>query len=180
MADRTTTRHWTLDLAQAGKSPVVGRRPCAGPRQHVVSFEGSEGELERFSYRLTLPDDESVGEEPPSQRQYDAVCDFYGEGPASRDQAGYLMSAWHYADEIRSARNFRFSAPRRKLILVGASAYILSHPEIRQKVRQWSQLLWREPTRAVRIERTQPFRAVMQFADDLIADMQAAGARIFG
>lgn len=180
MADRTITRSWTLDLAGAGKSRPLPVRPAAGPRQHIVRFEGSEGDTEKFSYRLTFPDDEARPEEPPSQKQYDAVCDFYGEGPASRDQAGYLMSAWYYADEIKSAQNFPFTAPRRKLILVGVSALILSHPEIRSKVRSWSQFRWREPTRAVQIERTQPHAAVMQFANDLIADMQGAGAEIFG
>lgn len=180
MGDRTTTRSWALDLSEAGEPKPLPGRPAAGPRQHIVRFEGREEGVERFSYRLTFPDGETEPEEPPSQKQYDAVCDFYGEGPASRDQAGYLLSAWHYADDIRSARNFRFTAPRRRLILVGASAFILSHPEIRRKVRQWSQFRWREPTKAVQIERTQTYAAVMQFANDLIADMRGAGAAIFG
>ena len=180
MADRTITLPWTLDLAQAGKVKPLAHRPLAAIRQHIVRFAGRDADTERFSYRLTFPDDEGVPEEPPTQKQHDAVVAFYGEGPASRDQAGYLMSAWYYADEIRSAHNFAFSAPRRRLILVGASAFILSHPETRSKVRRWIQFRWREPVKAVQIEKTEPYTAVMQFANDLVADMQGAGAAIFG
>lgn len=180
MSDRKVRRYWSLDLAQAGKPPALAGRPVKAERQHIVSFEGREAEEERFSYWLTFPQDESDDETPPTQKQYDAVAHFYDEGPATRAQAGYLISAWYYADEIRSARNFSFSAPRRRLIHLATSAYILSHPELRQKVRSWSEFRWREPVKAVGIERTTPYRPVLQFAHDLVADMQAAGAQIFG
>lgn len=180
VADRTITREWALALADAGKVPPLAKRPALGPRQHIVRFEGREADDERFSFRLTFPHDEDDPDKPPTQKQYDTVCDYYGEGPVSMRQAGYLISAWNYADEIRSAQRFKFSAPRRRLIHVAASAYILSHPEIRQKIRAWTDFSWREPGKAVTIERTKPYGAVMMFAHDLIADMRGAGAEIFG
>lgn len=180
MSDRRVRRSWSLDLSQAGKTPALANRPPKAERQHIVSFEGREADEERFSFWLTFPDDECNAEIPPTQKQYDAVLDFYGEGPATRAQAGYLISAWFYADEIRSARNFKFSAARRRLIHIATSAYILSHPEFRRRVRAWSQFTWREPSQAVRIERTTPYQPALQFASDLIADMQGAGSEIFG
>lgn len=180
MADRTITREWTLDLADAGKVQPLAKRPADGLRQHIVRFEGREGSEERFSFRLTFPHDEDDPEKPPSQKQYDTVCDYYDEGPLSARQAGYMLSAWYYADEIRSVERFKYSAPRRKLIHVATAAYILSHPEMRQKIRAWNGFSHREPGEAVTIERTRYYGAVMMFAHDLIADMQGAGAEIFG
>jgi hypothetical protein len=169
-----------LDLTQAGKIPSGAERPVRAERQQIVSFEGREGDEERFSFWLTFPNDPDDPETPPTQKQYDTVVAFYGEGPATHAQAGYLISAWFYADEIRSERNFKFSAPRRRLIHVATSAYILSHPELRRKVRAWSEFRWREPEKAVSIGRTTPYRPALQFAHDLIADMRSAGAEIFG
>lgn len=149
-------------------------------RQRIVSFDGVEGGKERFSYWLTFPVDEEDDETPPSQRQYDAVSDFYGEGPSSRSQAEYLISAWFYADDISSARNFKLSALRRDLIHIGTAAFLLSDPHLRRKVRDWSAFQWRRPGEAVRMERTTPYRPALQFASDLIDDMRGAGASIFG
>jgi len=180
MSDRRVRRNWSLDLTQAGKIQSLAIRPVRAERQHIVFFEGREVDEERFSFWLTFPNDEDDVETPPTQRQYDTVVDFYGEGPATRTQAGYLISAWFYADEIRSARHFKFPAARRRLIHIATSAYILSHPELRKKVQAWSGFRWREPTKAVPIERTTPYKPALQFAHDLIADMQGAGAEIFG
>lgn len=137
MSDRRVRRNWSLDLSEAGKVPASVAKPVKAERQQIVVFEGRDGDIERFSYWLTLPDDALDNETPPTQKQYDAVSHFYNHGPATRAQAGYMMSAWYYADEIRSAQRFKFSAPRRWLILVAVSAYILSHPELRRKVRDW-------------------------------------------
>lgn len=178
-SDRRVRRDWSLDLSQAGKIPLLTKRPIRAERQHIVTFEGREAKEERFSYWLTFPSDAEDAEQP-TQKQYDAVAAFYGEGPTTSVQAGYLISAWYFADEIKSTRNFSFSAPRRKLIHVATAAFILSHPELRKKVRDWSQLQWRQPERAVRIERTTPYKPALQFASDLVADMQSAGAEIFG
>ena len=180
MTDRRIRRNWALDLTLAGKQPVLAARPLRQERQHIALFEGREGSDERFSFWLTFPNDDDDPQLPPTQKQYDAVSDFYGEGPATRTQAEYLISAWYYADEIRSVRNFSFTAPRRRFIHVATSAFILSHPEYRRKVRAWSAIQWRDPGKAVRIQRTTPYKPALRFASDLIADMQGAGAEIFG
>lgn len=180
MTDRRIRRNWALDLTLAGKQPLLAARPLRAERQHVVLFEGREGRDERFSFWLTLPNDDDDPQTPPTRKQYEAVSEFYGEGPATWMQAEYLMAAWYYADEIRSVRNFGFTAPRRRLIHVATAAFILSQPELRRKVRGWSALRWRDPGRAVRIQRTRPYEPAMLFAADLIADMQGAGADIFG
>lgn len=91
-----------------------------------------------------------------------------------------MISAWYFAEEIKSVDNFKFSAPRRALIQIAASAYILSHPEIRKKVRDWSLFRWQNPIAAVDAKRVTAYKPVMQFANDLVADMRADGATIFG
>ena len=72
--------------------PLVSRPAFAG-RQNVVTFEGREENEERFSFWLSFPDDENNPEELATQKQHDTVLDFYGECPAIRAQAGYMISA---------------------------------------------------------------------------------------
>lgn len=180
MVDHIVQRNWSLDLDEAGKVKPLVERPGKGPRQDIARFDGRSGTEEHFSYRLTLPLEEYDPELPPSRKQYDTVCDFYGEGPCSSLQAACLISAWYYAEEIRSVERFRFSAPRRRLIHLATSAFILSVPAVRRSVRAWSENGWRNPSAASIIERSRPYATVMQYAHDLIADMQGAGAEIFG
>jgi hypothetical protein len=180
ICDRRVRREWSLNLLEAGKCPLPPRmHPNLAERQHVVRFDGTEDGEERFSYWLHFPNSVADKEEPASQQQYDTVVGLYGEGPASRAQASYLISAWYYADEINRPQRFSFSAPRRKLILLGVSAYILSHPELRLTVQRLSALQHHQG-KNIAVESTKPFQPVMQFANDLIADMQGAGAKIFG
>lgn len=171
---------WTIDLAQAGKAPARSVHHGEAGRQGIVSFEGRDGNEGRYAILMTFPDDETVPEEPATQRQHDAVVAYYGEGPANWEQAGYLMSAWNFAEEIKAARNFPFTAPRRALIHVATAAYLLGHPELRVSVRNWSDHRWRSPGRAASIEKTAAWRPALRFAADMIADMRAAGAAIFG
>jgi hypothetical protein len=142
-----------------------------------MSFAGRDNGVERFSVRLTFPDP-GDDETPPTQRQHDVVVDYFGQGPETQRQADFMISARFYADEVVQNHG-RYNAHAVELLRRGAAAYILSHPEIREKVTAWSGFRWRNPTQAVVIERTMSYRPTLQFGEDLIADLRDQGSQLF-
>lgn len=179
--ERRLVKSWDIDLAAAGKEPTSrGFAVAPTGRQELVAFDGRAGTVETFAYALILPDDETMPEDPASQRQHDAVVDFYGEEPAHAVQAGLMLSAWWMADEVRAASNFPFTAARRRLIHVATAAFILADPELRVRVDEWANRRWRSPSRTAAAQRTEEYRTALEFAADLVEEMRRAGARIFG
>lgn len=180
VTDRVTTRLWELDLSCAGSVYSPKRRPLRRKRQSVVLFVGREGTIERFAIRQTIP---YCGYEvacPPSQTQYGAVCDFFAEVCETRFQAHTLLSARDYGEAV--AKRFSFTAPRRRLIWLSATAVILSDKDLRSRVRSWSERCWSRasPDLSFGIASHKPYKLVTKFTAELIDDMRAEGAAIFG
>ncbi|HEX8513675.1 MAG TPA: hypothetical protein VF688_11290 [Allosphingosinicella sp.] len=179
-ADRVTTRFWELDLSLAGKVQTPAKRPAKRKRQAIARFAGREGTIERFAVRQTIPYCGYEVECPPSQAQYGAVCDFFAEVCETRYQANTLLSARDYAEVV--AKGFPFTAARRRLIWVCATAFILSDRELRSLVRSWSIACWSRGSSGVSggIVHHKPYRRVAKFAAGLVDDMRGEGAEIFG
>jgi hypothetical protein len=178
--DRATDRIWEIDLALAGKARPSAIRPAKRKRQKIARFEGREGTVERFSFRQRFPHPQHEAFSPPSQAQYGAVCDFFADVCETRSQAATLLSARDYAEIV--SKSFPFTAPRRRLIWICATAFILSDKELRSRVRAWDIRCWREGSSdiACGIAFHKPFKQVAKFAQRLIDDMRSQGAEIFG
>lgn len=174
--DRVATRILELDLSLAGKVTPPKRRPAKRHRQQVAHFLGREGAVERFAIRQTIPYPGYEAEAPPNQAQYGAVLDFFLEPAETRYQANLLLSARDFAGEV--AQRWSYNAYRRRLIWICSAAYILSDTKLRSRVRTWN-IARRSPRSRADAYGAQ-FRLVSKFADRLVADMQAAGAKIFG
>jgi hypothetical protein len=98
----------------------------------------------------------------------------------TRSQAHTLLSAKEYAEEI--ATGYSFTAPRKRLLSLCTSAFILSDREMRSIVSTWSIARWSGRIAGFGYTRTyrDVNKKVQTFAARLINDMRRDGAEIFG
>ena len=178
VSDRVTTRLWELDLSLAGKVRPPKKRPANRRRQKIARFIGREGTIERFEVRQTIPYCGYEVECPPSQAQYGAVCDFFVEVCETRFQANTLLSARDYAGIV--SQGFPFTAPRRHLIWLCTTAFILSDKELRSLVRTWNISHRGRSGVSARGAYLRCYKKIAKFASRLVDDMRGTGAEIFG
>lgn len=176
--DRMATRIWQLDLSRAKKVYSPKRRPTKHRRQHIAHFLGSEGPIERFAIRQTVPYRGYEAFCPPSQAQYGAVSEFFLECCETRHQASTMLCARDYANSI--AADFSFSQDRKQLIRLCTAAYILSDIELRSLSAAWN-IAHRGLSPSVSTgAHKRCYKKVSKFAWGLVKDMQAADSKIFG
>lgn len=180
ITDRATTRVWELDLTTAGKVRSLNARPANRKRQRIVRFVGREGMIERFAIIQTIPYCGHEMDCPASQAQYGAVCDFFEEPCETSFQATTLLSARDYAEEISSG--FSFTRPRKRLIWLCTSAFILADKELRSFARAWH--IGRDRRGSAAHSSSASYRRlysrVSTFASKVVDDMRGEGAEIFG
>lgn len=178
--DITTMQEFTLDLAAAGQCYRRKNRPANRRRQKIVRFIGSEGNVETFTVHQTFPVLGSLNSDLPSDRQIEAVEQFFGHRPETRWQAHTMLSARDYGLEVSS--RYPFTAIRRMVICVGVAAFILSDRGLRDNVRRWCDDRYQEPFPGINsgIAHHSPYRVASRFAEKLMMDMRGAGSEVFG
>lgn len=178
--DTIINRTWEVDLNRAGIVFVRKNRPVKRMRQQIVRFLGREGTVERFAIRQTMPPSTIEPTVYPTQAQYGAVMDFFAEGCETRWQANTLLCARDYSEIV--AKHFSFPRERRRFLWVCVAAFILGDGDRRSEVRAWNIA---SRTRAFGdiesgIAHQKTYKRSEDFALKLIADMRAAGSKMFG
>lgn len=178
--DLTTTQEFTLDLTAAGKCYRRKTRPANRRRQKILRFIGRTGDVETFTIQQTFPVIGNFNSDFPSDRQIDAVEQFFGYRPETRWQAHTMLSARDYGLAVSS--RYPFSAIRRMVIGVSVAAYILSDRGLRDDVRRWCEDRYQEsfPGISSGIANHRPYQVARRFAEKLVMDMRGAGSEIFG
>lgn len=178
--DLTARQEFTLDLAAAGKCYRRKNRPANRRRQKIVRFVGREDDVETFTVQQTFPVVGSLNSDLPSDRQIEAVEQFFRHRPETRWQAHTMLSARDYGLELSS--RYPFTAIRRMVIGVSVAAFILSDRALRDNVRRWCEDRYQEscPGISSGIANHAPHRIASRFAEKLVMDMRGAGSEVFG
>lgn len=173
--DRTATRWWQVDLTEVRPHRGVLPVPSSSDHQSIVHFDGISGSVEQFGIRQTVPAVQGDEGTPPSQAQYGAVTLYFVDGCETRLEAGLMLSARNYADEM--AKHLGFTAKRRQLVSLACAAVILADVETRLRVRglearrRGSDILVRDlPQTCTMLE---------DFVGRMINDVRRSGSRLF-
>lgn len=98
--DRVITRLLAFDLTLTGPAYRRKSRTENKKRQKIVRFHEKRDNIEYFELRQTTP---YCGYEsfcPLSQRQYDAVMNYYSKSSETRYQASMMLTARDYAKAV--------------------------------------------------------------------------------
>lgn len=173
--DRVMTRWWEVDLTRVSKPPRSMPSPLFTGHQSIVHFDSNQGSVERFGIRQTIPAVHNDNGDPPSQAQYGAVTLYFVEACETRMEAGVMLSARNYADEM--AKDLRFTAARRQLVSLSCAAFILSDIETRLRVRGLDARKLGSDVRPIDLPRTHA--KLREFVGQMIVDVREAGSRLF-
>jgi hypothetical protein len=177
----------TLTLSDKRAYPARNPVPGYRPKQKIVRFAGREGRVEEFHYAFVFPDSGDASPRPATPFQIAAFMRRIGfrlPEEAAMDQVSQILSAQDFATKVLHSRSVPSAAARHALIR-HAVGYISSQPrmraDIRQRMRSHHEGIF-DPFEPVAPYYRPPkhITALHRFADAVVADMRAAGARSFG
>ncbi len=177
----------TLTLSDKRTYPSREPIPYYRPKQKIVRFAGREGRIEEFHYAFVFPDSGDASPRPATPLQIAAFMRRIGfrlPEEAAMDQVSQILSAQDFATKVLHSRNAPSAAARDALIR-HAVGYISSQPKMRADIRQRMRMHHEgkfDPFEPVAPYYRPPkhITAILRFADAVVADMRAAGARSFG
>lgn len=173
--DRTATRWWQVDLTDVRPHRGLLPVPLSSDHQSIVHLDDVTGSIERFGIRQTVPAVQGDDGTPPSQAQYGAVTSYFVDGCETRLEAGLMLSARNFADEM--AKHLGFTAKRRLLVSLACAAVILADVEMRLRVRsldarkRGSDILVRDLPRTC--------NTLEDFVGRMINDVRRSGSSLF-
>ena len=175
---RKISLEFELDLPKSKRAERPIEKVADGYQQRMTRFEGRRGDQEVFSISLVIPEFPFEDGSRPTQKQTDALLDFYGTGSCEYAyQAGAMLDARGYAREIAKMRQLK--AFPELLFAISTAAYILSFASLRRDCADWSK---RARYAGLHPDRAAPrlLHACRRFGDRFILDMQGNGSVNFG